>query len=164
DADGARGAQGFLVDESGVAHLDAQPRDARLQIDDVRVATERREDLLSLAHCTLHLVATGSPGPLPRVQPSPRVARAGTYALSWCSPVSPRTTEDTHGAREPTLLARDPREPWARRRHRGGAPRTRGRAARGGAPRPRHRRRGGRRAPRRGLPGRAGRARRRSRP
>jgi hypothetical protein len=53
DAERTGDLQGRLVDQGGVRDLDAQPRDARLQVEDVGVPAQCREDLLCLAHGVL---------------------------------------------------------------------------------------------------------------
>ncbi len=59
DAERAVGAQVFFVDQIRVGDLDAQPGDARFEFDDVVVASQRREDALSLTQRS----APGSPRP-----------------------------------------------------------------------------------------------------
>src|SRR5690606_16763116 len=59
DPEGTGGAQRGLVDLARVLHLDADPGDARLEVDDVPVATESREDGLCLAHCVLLIHGRG---------------------------------------------------------------------------------------------------------
>src|SRR4051794_2861563 len=55
DAERAAGLEGALIDQVGVGDLDAEPGDARLEVHDVRVPTQRCEDLLCLAHGTPQL-------------------------------------------------------------------------------------------------------------
>ena len=67
DTERSAGLEGALVDEVGVGHLDAQPGDARLEVHDVRVPTQRCEDLLCLAHGTPQLAGACWYGATPRV-------------------------------------------------------------------------------------------------